>query len=79
MAQCHGVVFESLMVDCDAIWSADSILTPVAFADRIFFVHLTSEVKPETVLNISCLFRQTVLLYEREYSTLYRSQSRREV
>lgn len=45
VAQGDGVVFESLMIDGDAIRCADCILTTIAFADGVFLIHLTGEVE----------------------------------
>ena len=65
VAQRHRVVLESLMVNSDAIRSADGILTAVTLADSVFLLIVCREIKLEVVDNLAGLFGQTVFLDER--------------
>ena len=66
IAQCHGVVLKSLVVDSDAEWCSDGILTAVALAYLVLLLILAVEVELQSVDYLPCLLWQSVLLCERE-------------
>ena len=79
VAQRHRVILKSLMVDSDAIRSADGILTAVTLADSVFLLIVCREIKLEVVDNLAGLFGQSVFLDKRKHGTFDRSQRRGQV
>ena len=62
------------MIDGDAIWRTDSILTTIALTNRVLLIILTIEVELQLVNDLASLLRQAILLHQRHHSTLHRSQ-----
>ena len=72
------MVFQSLVVDSNTERSTDSVLTAVAFTDRVFLVVLTVEIVFQQVHHFLRFFRQPVFLHQWHNSHLYRGQSCRQ-
>ncbi len=62
------------MVDGDAEWCADCILTAVALADRVFFFVVCGKVELQFVDNFAGFFRQAVLADQWHYGAFHGSQ-----
>ena len=66
------IILQSIVVNCNTVRGSDSILAAVAFADRILFIILATEVEAQHIDDLFRLFGQTVFLYQRQYGQLDR-------
>ena len=77
VANGYTVVIECVVVNGDAEWRTDSVLTAIPFANRIFLVIRGLEVKLQHIHHLAGLLRQSVLLNERHHASFNRSEYRR--
>lgn len=57
VADCYRIIRERVVVDRDAEWCSDSVLTAIAASDGVFFVILEHEIVFEEIHYFACLFR----------------------
>ena len=74
MADSHAVVVQCVMIHSDTERCTNSILTTVAFANRILFVVVGVEIILEHIHDLTRFLWQTIFLYEWHDACFHRSQ-----